>query len=172
MSVIQVLIRCKVQNRALRIVTSCHSNTPISQLHHETVTPLVRDHLEMLSAQFLLSSSRLLHPCHQVVQEPPGRRPMKATLASKHSARVGLHLTSGVLDPALYGAALKSIHTDAVNRTIASLNDNVLLDAPFPPIASSEKSLTRLQRSSLSQLCSSQCHLLPDAMIRRSAPSA
>ena len=36
----------RVQNRALRIATGCHSNTPISHLHQETKFVLVQDHLD------------------------------------------------------------------------------------------------------------------------------
>ena len=119
----------------------------------------------MLSAQFLVSCSRPSHPSHQVVLEPPGSRKMKSTLASKHSDRVSPHLTNGVVDPSLYRQSLTSIHSDAVKQTIASLDVNPLLGTPPPPISASEASLTRLQRSTLSQLRSGQCHLLNDYQV-------
>ena len=43
----------RVQNRALRIATGCHSVTSIDHLHQETQTAFVADHLSMVSAQFL-----------------------------------------------------------------------------------------------------------------------
>ena len=42
-----------VQNRALSLVTGCHTASSIDHLHAETETLPVGDHLELLSAQFL-----------------------------------------------------------------------------------------------------------------------
>ena len=155
----------RIQNRALRVATGCHSNTNISHLHNEAKVTQVKDHLEMLSSQVLLSSQRVSHPSHEVVRQPPGPRRMKQTLSSKHSSKIDRFLTNGILDPADYKPALKTLHTEAVANTIAKLDNNPLLDAPPPPIASSETRLNRKQRSTLAQLRSGQCHFLNDYQV-------
>ena len=154
-----------LQNLALRIATGCHLNIPISHLHHESKVTLVKDHLELLSSQYLLSCSRTSHPSHQVVRQPPGARRMKQTLLSKHSHKVNRFLTDGVLDPVDYKKLRDALHTEAVASTISKLGNNPVLEAPPPPIAPSEATLTRRQRSTLSQLRSGQCHLLNDYLV-------
>ena len=67
----------RLQNRALRIATGCQSNTQISHLHYEAKVPLVKDHLKMLSSQFLASCSRPSHPSHDIIHQPHGARNMK-----------------------------------------------------------------------------------------------
>ena len=44
----------RIQNRALRIATGCHSISSVSHLHHKAQFALVGDHLNMLSAQHLV----------------------------------------------------------------------------------------------------------------------
>ena len=90
---------------------------------------------------------------------------MKARLASKHLPRIAGYLTDGVLDIADLVAAQNSVHTEAVRRTISSLDANPLLGTTPPPVANSEKHLTRKQRSTLAQLWSGQCHLLGDYQV-------
>ena len=63
-------------------------------------------------------------------------------LASRHLADVARFLTNGAVDIADYNDALKLLHTESV--------------------ASSKLSLSRIQRATLAQLRSGQCHLLND----------
>ena len=114
----------------------------------------------MLSAQFLLHCSRPSHPSHQVVLEPPGRRCMKSTLASKHSDCISPHLMNGVADPILYRQSLRAIHSDAIQRTIASLDANPLLGIPPPPI-NNYKVLTRRGLSAICPECLLRRHTVP-----------
>ena len=123
---------------------------------------LVQDHLEMLSKQVLASCNRVSHPSNEVINRPPGRRQMKETLASKHSATVNPYLSNGILDMADYTSTRNSIHTESVRKSIANLGPNPILGTKPPPIASSESTLNRIQRSTLAQLRSGQCHLLGD----------
>ena len=122
---------------------------------------LVRFHLELLSSQFLLSSFRISDQ-YDVVQQPAGARRMKQTIyiATKNSDKIGPFLTNGTLDPADYRNSHTSLHTDAVANTISKLGANPILGTLPPAIAASETTLTRRQRSTLSQLRSGQCHLL------------
>ena len=155
----------RIQNRALRIATGCHSNTEISHLHHETKITMVKDHIELLSSQVLLSSQRISHPSHEVLRQNPGPRRMKQTLATKHSNKINRFLTNGILDPGDYKKSLDTLHTEAVTNTIAKLSKNPILESNPPPIASSESRLSRKQRSTLAQLRSGQCHLLNDYLV-------
>jgi hypothetical protein len=68
-----------VQNKALRIATGCHLKSSIAFLHTEAKILPVRNHLEMLNAQ-LLVTLRVTHLSHDVVTLPLGPRKMKKTL--------------------------------------------------------------------------------------------
>ena len=56
--------------------------TDISHLHTETKEMPVKEHCEMLSLQFLLSSARSSHPNNKDLQEAP-KRLLKQTLTSR-----------------------------------------------------------------------------------------
>ena len=152
----------RIQNRALRIATGCHSNTTVSHLHHESKVMMVKDHLQMLSSQCLVKCLRISHPSHSLVNEPNGVRQMKYTLSSKHLGDVSAFLTNGVIELDNYKPALDAIHTSFVRKSIDDLGPNPVLGVLPPPIAASESRLTRIQRSTLAQLRSGQCHLLND----------
>ena len=49
-------------------------------------------------------------------------------------------------------ATLQTLHTDAVDKAVKSHERNVVLDGRPPPISSSEKELTRKERSTLPPL--------------------
>ena len=87
---------------------------------------------------------------------------MKQTLSSKHHSVVSEFLSNGVIELDNFKPALDSIHTSAVRDSIRSLGPNPLLGVCPPPIAASEKRLSRIQRSTLAQLRSGQCQLLND----------
>ena len=53
-----------------------------------------------------------------------------------------------------------ALHTDAVDKAVKSHERNVVLDGRPPPISSSEKKLTKKERSTLAQLRSGYCRLL------------
>ena len=58
-------------------------------------------------------------------------------------------------------STLQAIHTDAVNQAVNSQErKNELLDDCPPPINTSEKDLTRKERTTLAQLRSGHCRLL------------
>ena len=59
-----------------------------------------------------------------------------------------------------------SIHTNAVASSISNLSVNPVLGHSPPEIAPSEKRLTRLQRTTLSQLRSGHCKLLNEYATR------
>ena len=57
-------------------------------------------------------------------------------------------------------ATLQALHTDAVNKAVKSHKRNVVLDGRPPPISSSERDLTRKERSTLAQLRAGYCRPL------------
>ena len=89
---------------------------------------------------------------------------MKETLYHKHNNTVEPYLTNGIMDPNRYKATIKDIHTKSVAASIAKqkLLPNVVLEAVPPDVSSSEKSLPRIQRTTLAQLRTNYCKRLND----------
>ena len=72
------------QNEALRIATGCHKMFSIDHLHTEAEMLKVREHSELLSAQYL---ARCLEPgnvCHPITTRATPERQMKETLYTRH----------------------------------------------------------------------------------------
>ena len=72
------------QNAALRTVTGAHMMTSIDHLHQESLTLKVKDHSDMLSAQYLVNCPEVDHICDDITTQEPRPRPMKQTLHSRH----------------------------------------------------------------------------------------
>ena len=65
------------RNAALRTATGAHKMASIDHLHQESLTLRVKDHSDMLSAQYLVNCLEEDHVSHGItIQEP---RPMKET---------------------------------------------------------------------------------------------
>ena len=156
----------RVQSAALRLITGCVSATRLEYLHQETKVLPVKEKLDLLCRQFLVSSSRLQHPSFDVVSSASGPRDKKATLSSKYGPAVASLLTDGVLPQEEYGLALSTLHTEAVTESIQNLGDNHLLSAPPPPIDDSEIALERTERCILAQLRTGDCSLVKDYQMR------
>ena len=74
------------QNAALRTATGAHQMPSIDHLHQESLTLRVKDHSDMLSAQYLVNCLEENHVSHGItIQE---QRPMKETLHSRHHSTV------------------------------------------------------------------------------------
>ena len=72
------------QNEALRIATGCHKMSSVDHLHAEAKMLKVREHSELLSAQYL---ARCLEPgnvCHSITTRETPKRRMKETLFTRH----------------------------------------------------------------------------------------
>ena len=72
------------QNEALRIATGCHKMSSIDHLHTEAEMLKVREHSELLYAQYL---ARCLEPgnvCHPITTRAIPERQMKETLDTRH----------------------------------------------------------------------------------------
>ena len=143
------------QNEALRIATGCHKMSSVDHLHTEAEMLKVREHSELLSAQYL---ARCLEPgnvCHPITTRAAPERRMKETLYTKHRNTVEPMMVNNDRK-----ATLQALHTDAVDKAVRSQERNVVLDGRPPPISSSEKELSRRERSTLAQLRSGHCRLL------------
>ena len=97
------------QNETLRIATGCHKMSSIDHLHTETEMLKVKEHSELLSAQYL---ARCLEPgnvCHPITTRATPEIQMKETLYTRHRTTV---------EPMMVKhnrrATLKALHTAAV----------------------------------------------------------
>ena len=76
------------QNAILRTATRAHKMGSIDYLHQESLTLKVRDHSDMLSAQYLVNCLEDDHVCHGNTTQEPRPRPMKETLHYRHHSTV------------------------------------------------------------------------------------
>ena len=98
------------QNAALRTATGAHKMASIDHLNQESLTPRVNDHLDMLSAQYLVNCLEEDHVSHGItIQEP---RPMKETLHSSHHSTLLPTLGSSIME------SHQNLHTHAVDSAI------------------------------------------------------
>ena len=81
-------MRQRTQNEALRIITGSHKMSSIDHLHSETKMLPVEDHLNLLSAQYLVHCLDTENVCHHIttLDHPP--REMKETLFTRHKQTV------------------------------------------------------------------------------------
>ena len=143
------------QNEALRIATGCHKMSSIDHLHTEAEMLKVKEHSELLSAQYL---ARCLEPgnvCHPITTRATPERQMKETLYTRHRNTVESMMVNNDRK-----ATLQALHTAAVVKAVQCHERNVVLDGRPPPIIDSEKELTRKERPTLAQLRSGHCRLL------------
>ena len=130
----------------------------MSSVDHIQVEPKmlkVKEHSELLSAQYL---ARCLEPgndCHSITTRETPKRRMKETLFTRYRNTV---------EPMMLAdnrkATLQAIHFDAVNKAVKDQKKNIVLDGLPHPINDSEKDLTRKERATLAQLRSGYCKLL------------
>ena len=115
---------------------------------------LVKDHLNLLSAQYLVHCLDTDIVCHHITTMDHPPREMKETLFTRHNKTVVLLLANRKK------ASLQAVNTSFVNTTIYNMRDNRVLSNRPPPISEEEIYLTRRQRATLSQLRSGHCKLL------------
>ena len=157
----------RIQSRALRLALGCHTASSIDHLHSEAAELPVRDHLHLLSAQFLARALQPSHPSHPHVTRQNGRRSIKNTLRSKCIETVRPYLDANEkIAPGTYRQAIKDIHTDAVNIAIDNSGPNRVLGTKPPQVSKQERRLPRVTRSVLSQLRSGFCSKLRDFQFR------
>ena len=130
-------------NAALTTATGTHKMTSIDHLHQQSLTLRVKDHSDMLSAQYLVNCLEEDHVSHGItIQEP---RPMKETLHSRHHSTVLPRLGSNRME------SHQNLHTHALDSAIQLQGNNRVLKKRPPPILDEEQRLDRRQRCTLSQ---------------------
>ena len=144
----------RTQNEALRIITGSHKKSSIDHLHSETNMLLVEDHLNLLSAQYLVHCLDTENVCNHITTMDHPPREMKETLFTRHNQTVVPLLAN------TKKAALQSVHSSFVNTAIDNMADNRVLNYRPPPISDEETYLMRRQRATLSRLRSGHCKLL------------
>ena len=142
------------QNEALRIATGSHKMSSIDHLHNETEMLTVKQHSDLLSAQYLVQCLDPDHVCHNITTMDVPPRQMKHTLHTRHYPTVQPMLAATKKE------MLQAVHTEAVTRAINSQQPNRVLHNRPPPISLEEDTLRRPQRTTLSQLRSGHCRLL------------
>lgn len=153
------------QNFALRYITGCHMSAAIGHLHHEAKVLTVREHSDLLNAQYVAKCLRPDHPCHDHVTRPPRPRPIRETPQSRYLEHVNsvLQANGGELksdEPAHRKLILSRLHTRAVEQAIADAPINKVLGTQPLPIHPSNASLEQGPRTRLCQLRSGECSLL------------
>ena len=100
------------QNAALRTATGAHKMASIDHLYQESLTLRVKDHLDMLSVQYLVNCLNEDHVSHGITIQEPRPRPMKETLHSRHHSTVLPRLGSSRME------SHQNLHTHAVDSAI------------------------------------------------------
>jgi hypothetical protein len=140
------------ENKPLRMVTGCHASTPINYLHQECKIIPVKEHVEMLSKQFLANAMQPHHPSHNIVMAPPAARPqMKPSLQTKYGKSLTPYLRDGVVTHTSYKKVLSAIHMSDTEAAIAKFAPSKVIDIK------QEQTLSRQHRTTLRQLRSSKC---------------
>ena len=134
------------QNEALRISTGCYKMSSVDHLHAEAHILKVKEHLELLSAQYLARCLEAENFNFSITTREPPKRMMKETLFTRQCSAV---------EPLMIAkdrkTTLQAIHTMAVKQAVTSLGRNVVLNDHPPAINISEKELTRKERTTLAQ---------------------
>ena len=126
----------------------------INHLHSDTIMLVVKDHLNLFSAQYLVHCLDTENVCHHITTMDHPPREMKETLFTMHNQTMVLFLAN------TKKASLQAVHTSFVNTAIDNMTDNRVLNYRPPPINDEETYLTRRQRATLPQLRSGHCKLL------------
>ena len=140
----------RAQNEALRIITGSHKMSSIDHIH----ILQVGDHLNLLSAQYLVQCLDTENVCHHITKMYLPPREMKETIFTRHYQIVLPLLANN------RKYTLQALHISFVNPAIDNMEDNRVLNNRPPSINDEETLLPRRQRTTLSQLRSGRCKLL------------
>ena len=108
----------RAQNEALRIITGSHWMSSIDHLHSETKMLHVEDHLNLLSAQYLVQCLDTENVCHHITKMDLPPSEMKETIFTRHNQTMLRLLANNRKD------TIQALHTSFVNTAINNMNDN------------------------------------------------
>ena len=128
---------CKIQNEALWIITGSHEMPIIDHLQSKTEMIQVEDHLNLLSAQYLIHCLNTENVCHHITKMDQQPRKMKKTIFTRHNQTVLPLLANNKKD------TIHASHTSFVNISIDNMTGNRELDNRLPPINDEETHLSR-----------------------------
>ena len=115
----------------------------IDQLHTETEMLQVEDHLNLLSAQYLVHCLDTENVYHHITKVDQPTREMKEAIFTRHNQAVLPLLENNMIH------ALHAFHTSFVNRAIDNMTDNRVLNNQPPHINDDETHLSRRQWATL-----------------------
>ena len=115
----------------------------------------VREHSELLSAQYLARCLEPRNVCHSITTRETPKRRMNETLFTRHHNTVEPIMLANNMK-----ATLQAIHSDAVNKAVKDQKKNIVLYGLPHPINDSEKHLTSKECATLAQLRFGYCKLL------------
>ena len=143
-AVLSYLEYTPTQNEALSIATGCHKMSSVNHQHIEAEMITLREHSELLSAQYLAGGLEPGNVCHSITTRETPKRRMKETLFTRHR---------NTIEPMMLAdngkSTLQAVNTDTVNKAVKDQKNNIVLDDLPPPINDSEKDLTRKERATL-----------------------
>ena len=146
----------RAQNEALGIITGAHKMSSIDHLHCETEMLRVEEHLNLLSAQYLIQCLEPDSACNNITRMNIPPRLKKQTLYTKH------HRTIRPLLSDTKQKSLQAAHTEFVRNLLIQVGPNRELGYRSPRINNEEAILPRHQGTVLSQLRSGHCQLIKD----------
>ena len=128
----------------------------IDHLNCKTEMFRVEEHLDLLSAQYLIQCLEPESACNNItrIETPP--RMKKKTLYTKH------HLTIRPLLSDKKQKSLQAARTEFIRNSLKQVGPNRVLGYRPPPISNEETTLPRHWRTVLSQLRSGNCQLIDD----------
>ena len=136
-----------VQNHALRVATGCLTKSSIDHLHEESKVLPIKAHSTLLTKQYLAGTFLPAHPGFKNLDRPPSARNLKHTLL-KHKAEISTLYEADLR----HKQVLQTLHTEAVEATLANREPNKVLNARPPEINPEEQSLSRKSRTELARL--------------------
>ena len=107
----------------------------------------VEDHLNFLSAQYLVQCLDTENLCHHITKMDHLPREMTETIFTRHNQTVLPLLANNKKD------TLQALHTLFVNTAIDNMKDNRVLNNRLPPINDEETLLSRRQRGTTTGMC-------------------
>ena len=75
----------RAQNESLRTITGSHNMTSIDHIHSEIEMLQVKDHLNLLSAQYLVHYLDTENICHHITKMDDPPRKMKEIIFTRHN---------------------------------------------------------------------------------------